>query len=134
MQNSVQKTQNHTPKAWWNDEINKLYKRKKSHLIEYFRNQTYENLMKFKKAQAKLKQTIRKESKKSWNNLIESINPDMNQRNLWNTVRRISGSFPSKENIQLLIEANLAHEFMKLNFPEENTNIEYTPINTDDKL
>ena len=128
------KKTNQQPKPWWNDEINNLYQTKNKHLIEYFRNQTYENFIKFKKSKAKLKQIIRRESRKSWNKLIETINPEMDQRNLWNTVRRISGGFPSKNNIQLLNDAKMSEEFMKVNFPEIITELDFTPISTEDRI
>lgn len=121
-------------KVWWNNKIDNLHKIKNKHLIEYFRNQTHDNLMKFKKSKAKLKQEIRKESKKSWNDLIETINPEMDQKTLWNTVRRISGGFPSKNNIHLLNDGKLADTFMNLNFPEILTDLKYTPKQTNEKI
>lgn len=58
----------------------------------------------------------------------------MDQRNLWNTVRRISGGFPSKNNLVLLNDTNMANSFMNFNFPEIVTDLEFTPTTTDEKI
>lgn len=116
---------NRNPKSWWNKDIEEQLKVKNNYLIQYFRNQTHENLMLFKKAKAKLKQMIRKASRNDWNKLIESINPDMKCKELWNIVKRISGGFPSKNNIHLLNDETLALKFVDNNFPEIDQTLKY---------
>lgn len=113
------------PKHWWSKEIEEQLIIKIKNLINYFKNQTYDNLMKFKQDKAKLKQMIRKASKTDRNKLIDSINPSMSTNELWKTVRRVSGGFPSKNNIHILNDYNLANQFMEGNFPIIDKEIEY---------
>lgn len=118
------------PKKWWTTTIQKLYDDKNKLLIKYFNNLTLQNFLEFKKARTILKAEIRKEKRKSYRELTDSLTPDMNIKELWTTVKMISGGFPKKNNIKLLNDKNLASEFMNLNFPNKTTDIKYSPTNT----
>lgn len=118
------------PKPWWTKEIEQLLNSKNKKLKEFYKNQTFENFTNFKKERAILKRKIRSEKRKCWKELINSINPDMTQKELWNTVKMIGGGRPSKNNIILLNDQHLATQFMNQNFPTIVNEINYTPLPT----
>lgn len=117
------------PKHWWNTEIKKLYEDKNEKLKKYFDNLTLENFLLFQKARTIMKAAIRKEKRKSYRELTDSLTPDMNLKQLWTTVKMISGGFPKKNNIKLLNDKKLATSFMDLNFPTKINDINFTPSN-----
>lgn len=126
------RNKNKSPKKWWTGEIKELLNRKNEKLKNFFRNQTYENFTEFKRSRAILKREIRREKRKCWKELIDSIDGNMNTKTLWNTVKMISGGRPAKNNLNLLNNKPLAHQFMNLNFPTITDSINFSPgpINT----
>lgn len=123
-----------TPKYWWNKEIEELYVIKQKNFIKYMKNLTMENFLEFKKSRAKLKSMIRKESRKSFNNLIEEINPTTTIKQSWDIVKRLSGSFPKKNNLHIMNNKDLANTFMNINFPIIKNNLQPLPINFSAKI
>lgn len=118
------------PKPWWTKEIEELLESKNNKLKEFYKNQTLKNLKDFKRERAILKRKIRTEKRKSWKDLINSINPDMTQKELWNTVKMIGGGRPSKNNLILLNDQQIATQFMNLYFPTISSEISYIPSTT----
>lgn len=118
-----------TPKKWWNSHIQELYDDKTKKFINYLNNLTLDNLIIFKKARAILKTEIKKAKRKSFQDLTDTLTPDLNIKQLWTTVKMISGGFPQKNNLQLLNNKELGNKFMDLNFPPITNEIEYDVSN-----
>lgn len=113
------------PKTWWNSNIQQLFDEKQNKFHNYLRNLTMQNFTEFKKARAILKTEIRKAKRKSFQDLTDTLTPDLNIKQLWSTVKLISGGFPSKNNLRLMNDRELADKFMDLNFPSITSDIQY---------
>lgn len=122
------------PKKWWTPEIQKLLEDKNKKLAEYCNNLTLEHFLAFKKARTILKSKIRKEKRKSFNQLTDLLTPDLNSKQLWTTVKLISGGFSKKNNLILLNDSNLSSQFMDTNFPNITNQINYNMQSTVNKL
>lgn len=118
-----------TPKKWWNSNIQKLFDDKTKKFLNYLNNLTLDNLILFKKARAILKTEIKKAKRKSFHDLTDTLTPNLNIKQLWSTVKIISGGIKQKNSIQLLNNKELATDFMNINFPNITNEIKYQVSN-----
>lgn len=123
------KQKNKNPKKWWTNRIKELLDIKNENLKQFYKNQTEKNFTEFKKSRAILKREIRREKRKTWKELIDSIDGNMNSKTLWNTIKMVGGGRPSKNNIHLLNNKVISQQFMNINFPPITETVNYTPKN-----
>lgn len=94
---------------WWSIEIRDAIKDRKNALALFNHQPITSNLVRFKQLKAKARQLIRKAKRESWQKFTSTINCQTSPREVWNSVRRISGrTVPSnikslKSNNRLLI-------------------------------
>lgn len=122
----INSNKNINPKSWWTNQIKVMLDEKNSKFRDFLRNQTDQNFTEFKKSRAILKREIRREKRKSWKKMIDSIDNTMDNKTLWNTVRIVSGGRPAKNNLNLLNNNSLSQQFMNLNFPPITDRITFT--------
>lgn len=122
------------PKIWWTLEIQELYDEKNRKLATYCNSLTLEHFLDFKKSRTILKAKIRKEKRKCFHQLTDTLTPELNIKQLWSTVKLISGGFNKKQNVILLNDVNLSTQFMNNNFPNITNEVQFSILPTVNKL
>lgn len=77
------------PKPWWNEEINRLWKVKNYKLKLFNEFKTPYTAIELRKINNKLKNTIRKHKRISWENYLSKINPNTTSKNIWNKINKL---------------------------------------------
>ena len=81
-----------SPKCWWNLECQEIIQQRKKAHKKYKLNPILNNFIELKRLQAKAKYIIKTAKRESWNKFCSSINPNTSPKDIWNKIKRISGS------------------------------------------
>lgn len=83
---------------WWNDSLQQLKLQKNKAWYIFRRNMSKENLLKYKRANAKLKFEIKIAKNKSMLNFTSTINPSSPIGKIWGSIKSLTG-YKSSQNI-----------------------------------
>ena len=61
-------------KSWWNDKCSEVVSKRKVSFVEYKNNPNINNLINYKKADARAKKILKEEKRKNWQNFCMSLN------------------------------------------------------------
>jgi len=89
----ISKTQN---VPWWNNNLSKLRADKMKKWHDLRRNITTEHILKYKKANALFRLTLKQDKKQSINNFTSQISPETPPKTIWSNIRRFCGLNPQK--------------------------------------
>lgn len=82
---------------WFNVEIKEAIKNRKKSLKKFYRHISVENLINYKRDNARSTYLIKKSKKESWEKYISGINPNESCKNIWSKIRRIEGRGKSNQ-------------------------------------
>lgn len=103
------------PKPWWNKEIENFWHIKNQKQTLYNKYKSTYTAIELRKANNKLKNTIREAKKKSWENHLTNTN----SQNLWNKVNQLRK--PKEIQTNFFDKQINITSFINFNFPNKNT-------------
>lgn len=81
------------PLPWWNKNIAMLRKEKQNAWVVYKNKQTENNLVAYKKAKAAFRYHSKQAKRAAFDQLTTSINPNSTSRQIWQNIKRLTGTF-----------------------------------------
>lgn len=87
---------------WWNSEIEIAVKERKKALKKFYRHINKENLIDYKKKNARSIYLIKKSKKESWEQYISKLTPSASSKEIWTKIRRIEGRTRSSQITSLI--------------------------------
>lgn len=79
---------------WWTREIGNLIKQRKKAFKIYRKHPSIDNFIEFKKLRAKARLLINSQRNVHWVSFLSSIDRPVDQKTMWNQLRRIKGKYP----------------------------------------
>lgn len=111
------KTIAHSPKSWWNVELQNAWEIKNESRRIFNRNRSLENSIQFKKDLAKFKWLKKREKRKNFETWLDKVNSDSTSKELWDLVNKCHGKPKTHNGVNIIADnTNNAKEFLKLNF------------------
>lgn len=127
IQSSVKKHRRkskYTPKAWWDEEVERAWKDKREAMVKFNRESTIENAINIKKMTAIFIRAKKKGIRKQIEELANSIDPATNSKVLWNKIGRLTGKKDKKVNNPVQENKQYAEKFFDLHFGPSDVNID----------
>lgn len=107
----------HTPKYWWNEEINRAWIEKREARANFNRQSSVENLILYKKKEAIFNKLKNQATKENLKNFVSDINPSMSSSELWLKIGKLTGKKRKQRTNNILYEdAKLAEQFLDKHF------------------
>lgn len=97
------------PKVWWDSELSRLHRRKNAATNRFRKFPIKDNLNILNEISEEFKKCMNEKKEKSWNDLLEELSNNKDQKSVWSTINRIKGG--KKKNIQQ-INDTLKEQFL----------------------
>ena len=110
---SIPRTRTNPPKrsvSWWSEECKLARCRRRRALREFRRRPTAENLITFKRENAKAKRVFKESKQNSWRAFVSSINSHTSSSDVWKSIKRISGASSSHSVPGLMVNKVMSHD------------------------
>ena len=101
-------------RSWWTEECKLAVNNRKDIFNTYKNNPTLENFIKFKKASAIVKRTIKKNKTNSWRAYCSNLNKSTPTKKIWNEIKKLKNS---SENKQYPSQGEWTYQFLDILAP-----------------